>query len=204
MKRSSSRPLHILSTAIVLLILGLATLLQSGFPGKKAPSPKSISQPFTTQSPSEYSTLTATVIRVIDGDTFSCSLDNGLEERVRLLGIDTPESRRNEKVERDSLKTGASLDTLIALGKKSSNYTKSLLPKGTQIQLETDVQIRDRYGRLLAYVYLPDGQMLNALLVKEGYAQIMSIPPNVRYQDQFLSLQKEARENQRGLWKTLD
>lgn len=204
MKRSSRRPLHILSTAIVLLILGLATLLQSGFPGKKASSSKNIHQPFTTQSPSEYSTLTATVIRVIDGDTFSCSLDNGLEERVRLLGIDTPESRRNEKVERDSLKTGASLDTLIALGKKSSNYTKSLLPKGTQIQLETDVQIRDRYGRLLAYVYLPDGQMLNALLVKEGYAQLMSIPPNVRYQDQFLSLQKEARENQRGLWKTLD
>jgi micrococcal nuclease len=64
-----------------------------------------------------------------------------------------------------------------------------------------DVESRDRYGQLLAYVYLPGGAMFNALLVKEGYAQIMTVPPNVRYQELFLRLQREARENNRGLWK---
>ena len=64
-----------------------------------------------------------------------------------------------------------------------------------------DVELRDKYGRLLAYVYLSDGEMFNALLVKEGYAQIMTIPPNVKHQDLFLKLQREARENNRGFWK---
>ena len=65
---------------------------------------------------------------------------------------------------------------------------------GTTVKLELDVQPRDKYGRLLAYVYLSDGTMLNALLVQEGYAQVMTIPPNVKYQDLFLKLQREARE----------
>jgi micrococcal nuclease len=63
-----------------------------------------------------------------------------------------------------------------------------------------DVEARDKYGRFLAYVYLPDGTMFNALLVKEGYAQIMTIPPNVKYQDLFLKLQREAREQGKELW----
>jgi micrococcal nuclease len=59
----------------------------------------------------------------------------------------------------------------------------------------------DKYGRILAYAYLPDGTMINALLVQEGYAQVMTVPPNVKYQNMFLKLQREARENSRGLWK---
>ncbi len=68
----------------------------------------------------------------------------------------------------------------------------------TTVHLEFDVQQRDRYGRLLAYVYLKDGTFANAWLVEQGYAQVMTVPPNVKYQDLFLKLQREAR---RGLWR---
>lgn len=68
------------------------------------------------------------------------------------------------------------------------------------MRLELDVDQMDRYGRTLAYVYLEDGTFLNAKLVEEGYAVIMTVPPNVKYVDLFIKLQKEARENRKGLW----
>ncbi|MFQ5989748.1 MAG: thermonuclease family protein [Candidatus Methylomirabilales bacterium] len=69
------------------------------------------------------------------------------------------------------------------------------------VHLEFDVEQRDRYKRLLAYVYLDDCTFVNAWLVEHGYAQVMTVPPNVKYQDLFLKLQREAREQKRGLWK---
>ncbi|RME11542.1 MAG: thermonuclease, partial [Aquificota bacterium] len=74
------------------------------------------------------------------------------------------------------------------------------LPKGETVYLEFDVQKTDRYGRLLAYVWLSDGRMLNEVLVKEGYAMVYTIPPNVKYQERFLQAQRYARENRKGLW----
>jgi micrococcal nuclease len=71
------------------------------------------------------------------------------------------------------------------------------------VRLETDVQARDRYGRLLAYVWVGD-VMVNAELVRRGYAQVMTVPPNVRHQDLFLKLQRDAREHERGLWRGAD
>jgi len=71
---------------------------------------------------------------------------------------------------------------------------------GRRVRLELDVQPRDRYGRLLAYVWVGD-TMVNAELVRLGYAQVMTVPPNVRYQDLFLKLQREARDAGRGLWR---
>ena len=85
------------------------------------------------------------------------------------------------------------------MGNKATAFTKSLVGK-KRVRIEFDVEKRDRYGRLLAYVYLPDGRMLNAELVKEGYAQVYTFPLNVKYVDMFLKLQEEARENNRGLW----
>jgi len=117
-----------------------------------------------------------------------------------LIGIDTPETRRNDKAYRDAERSNRDIETIIKLGKQSSQYTKSLVPVGSYVKLELDVQTHDRYGRLLAYVNLPDGEMLNALLVKEGYAQAMIIPPNVKYKNLFLRLEKEARKNNKGLW----
>jgi micrococcal nuclease len=141
------------------------------------------------------------VVRVIDGDTFVCRFSDGKEEHIRLIGVDAPELRRNQKGEKDSERRGQDISTILAQGKKASNFTKSYLKPGIPVKLELDVELRDRYQRLLAYVYLPDGTFFNALLVQEGYAQIMTVPPNVRYQDLFLKLQREARENNRGLWK---
>ena len=84
------------------------------------------------------------------------------------------------------------------MGEKVEQFTKSYLKLKIIVKLELDVQPRDKDGRLLAYVYLSDGTMLNTLLVQEGYARVMMVPPNVKYQDLFLRLQREARENNRG------
>lgn len=133
-----------------------------------------------------YPTLTATVVRVIDGDTVDV-LFNGKQERVRLIGVDTPETVHPEV-------------GVEPWGPEASAFTKRHLPPGTVVRLELDVQERDRYGRLLAYLYLPDGRMLNELLLQEGLAQLLTIPPNVRYVDQFVAAQQQAREARKGVW----
>ena len=136
-----------------------------------------------------------TVARVVDGDTLA--LSNG--EKVRLIGVDTPESSSNPKLYRDSNRTGQDTKTILALGARAKAFTKTLC-EGKSVRLVTDVQPRDKYGRLLAYVYLDDKTFVNAELIKSGYARVYTIPPNVKYKDLFLDLQREARAKQRGLW----
>jgi micrococcal nuclease len=87
------------------------------------------------------------------------------------------------------------------MGKRATEYVKSLVEPGDLITIEFDAQERDRYGRLLCYVYLSNGKMLNEEIVKAGYANVMTVPPNVRYKDMFLRAYKEARESKRGLWE---
>ncbi len=140
------------------------------------------------------------VLRVYDGDTFKCRLENGEKVRVRLIGIDTPESRRNKKLMREARRMGISASEIIRMGKEASSFTKKLIPPGTVVYLETDVQVHDRYGRLLAYVYLPDGRMLNEVLLLEGYARIYTFPPNVKYVERFRAAQERARELGKGFW----
>ncbi|MCU0641912.1 MAG: thermonuclease family protein [Candidatus Margulisbacteria bacterium] len=122
------------------------------------------------------------VKRVVDGDTIK--LVNG--ETVRYIGVDTPETKHPRK-------------PVQYYGKEASAANKKLVG-GKRVRLEFDVQPRDKYGRLLAYVYVDD-IFVNAWLIENGYAQVMTIPPNVKHQDHFLKLQREARENKRGLWK---
>jgi micrococcal nuclease len=105
---------------------------------------------------------------------------------VRLIGVDTPESKHPRK-------------PVQAFGKEASAFTKQLV-EGKDVRLEFDVQRKDKYQRTLAYVYVGD-TMLNAELVRQGYAQVATFPPNVTYQELFLKLQREAREAGRGLWK---
>jgi micrococcal nuclease len=135
------------------------------------------------------------VERVVDGDTLK--LANG--ERVRLIGIDTPEVHESEKLYRDSRKSGQDIKIIQALGRRAAQFTKSLV-EGKTVRLEFDVEKRDKYKRLLAYVYLPDGTFVNAQIIKEGYASLMTYPPNVKYVETFTQLYREARENRRGLW----
>lgn len=142
-----------------------------------------------------------TVTKIADGDTIYCSNGSGKEEKIRLIGIDAPESSANPKTYKDAERTGESIETIEELGKKSKSFVKSKLPQGTTVTIELDVQEKDKYGRMLAYVYLPDGTMLNELIVSAGYAQVMTVPPNIKYQERFIEAEREARDNRRGLWE---
>lgn len=126
------------------------------------------------------------VSRVVDGDTFEI-MNKGVKEKVRLIGVDTPES----------VKPGSPVEPF---GIEASNFTKKLI-EGKMVRLEFDVQERDKYGRLLAYVYLEDGTLLNAKLLEEGLATVMTVPPNVRMADNFIKIQRKAREEKKGIWK---
>ena len=122
------------------------------------------------------------VNRVIDGDTLLLTND----ERVRLIGVDTPETKHPQKpVER--------------FGQEAYLFTKRMV-EGKEIRLEYDWQRKDRFGRLLAYVYLMDGTFLNAEIIKQGYGFAYTKYP-FKYLDEFRRYEKEARENKKGLWK---
>jgi len=152
---------------------------------------------FTIPFGKSYNYADILVQRAVDGDTLK--LENG--ERVRLIGIDTPEMHESEKLYRDSQRTGQDTTTIQKLGRRAYEFTKKLV-EGKRVSLEFDVEKYDKYNRLLAYVYLKDGGIfVNAEIVKQGYASLMTIPPNVKYADLFSKLYREARENRRGLWK---
>jgi micrococcal nuclease len=136
------------------------------------------------------------VQRVVDGDTLV--LENG--ERVRLIGIDTPEMHESNKLSRDAQRSDQDKATIQKLGRKAYEFTRGLV-EGKRVSLEFDAERYDKYGRLLAYAYLKDGTFVNAEIVKQGYASLMTIPPNVKYADLFRDLYREAREARRGLWK---
>ncbi len=140
------------------------------------------------------------VLSIVDGDTVKV-IYHQKRESIRLIGIDTPESKPNKKAMKDARRTRSDLDAMIAQGKKAKSFVKGLVKPGDYLSIEFDVRTRDKYGRLLAYLYLPDGKMLNEEIVKAGYAQLMTIPPNVKYQGRFSRAYREARENRRGLWK---
>jgi micrococcal nuclease len=137
------------------------------------------------------------VKRVIDGDTLL--LNNG--EKVRLIGIDAPESRVNPRVEKQVELEGKDLKTIISMGEKATKFVRSLVKPGDKVKIEFDVERRDQYGRLLGYVYLADGRMLNEEIVKAGYGNPLTHPPNVKYQETFLKAYREARKDGRGLWR---
>lgn len=128
-----------------------------------------------------------TVIRVIDGDTVDIALD-GTDERVRLIGVDTPES-----VARDR--------PIQCYGVEASDRTKALLPAGTAVRLERDEVSRDRYGRLLAYVFRADDDLLvNLDLIEGGYADAVTFGDNEALYDTFAAAEATARTGGLGLW----
>ncbi len=147
-----------------------------------------------------YAEESITVTRIVDGDTLKVFY-LGREESIRLIGIDTPESRVNKKTKKDAERNNQDIKIIIEMGKKATRYVKGLAKPGDLITIELDVQERDRYGRILGYVYLSNCKMLNEEVVKAGYAMIMTIPPNVKYKDRFLKAYQEARESKRGLWE---
>ncbi len=117
-------------------------------------------------------TGSAKVIRVVDGDTLRVNY-KGNEERIRLIGIDAPESKPNKKAKNDAQRSGEDVEAITAMGKELTNFVKTLVKPGDTVKIEFDVEKRDRYRRLLAYVYFSDGKMLNEEVVKAGYAVIL-------------------------------
>src|SRR5688500_18116756 len=129
----------------------------------------------------------ARVVRVVDGDTVRVRVE-GREETVRLIGIDTPETVHPSKL-------------VECFGKEASNHAAKLLPDGTRVRLERDVELRDRFDRLLAYVYrVEDDLFVNLALVRDGYAAAATYPPNVAHTDELVAAAAEARREGRGLW----
>lgn len=118
------------------------------------------------------------VERVVDGDTIVC--EGG--ERVRLLLIDAPETGQGP------------------FGPAAAAFLRAILPRGARVELETDVDPRDRYDRRLAYVYLADGRMVNRIMVRQGFAVPTVVPPNVRYVEAIRAAADSAQAHGIGLW----
>jgi micrococcal nuclease len=131
-------------------------------------------------------TLSGRVVRVVDGDTIRVAL-GGRVERVRYIGIDTPESVKP--------------DTPVQCYAHRAAAENARLVGGRRVRLVLDVEPRDRFGRLLAYVYrTADGLNVGAALVRGGFARTLTIPPNVRFAARFRALAAQARRAHRGLW----
>jgi micrococcal nuclease len=120
------------------------------------------------------------VQRIVDGDTLVCEGD----QRVRLLLIDTPELSQ------------------APYGRQASRALQRLAPVGTRLRVETDVQFRDRYGRILGYLWTTDGRFINEEMVAAGMAMVLVYPPNVKYVDRLRAASAEARRKKVGLWAT--
>lgn len=145
------------------------------------------------------SAKTPVLTYVVDGDTIAVQIERTIE-KVRLIGIDTPESRRNDRANLQAERSKRDVKTIIQMGKQAKEVMKGLLPKGTELRIEYDVQKRDKYGRLLAYVYTKDNTMINEEMLRQGYAQLLTIPPNVRYVERFRKALTKSQNEKRGLW----
>jgi len=163
---------------LVRLIIGLIVLAAGYFANTYIEPPPQVAG---TVSPGYYR-----VEKVEDGDTITVDMD-GTPERIRLIGVDTPETQDPRK-------------PVQCFGHAASNFTKELI--GYQnVRLESDPlsNNRDRYSRLLRYVYLPDGRLVQAEIIKQGYGFAYTSFPFTK-SDEFRANQKEAREQNRGLW----
>jgi micrococcal nuclease len=142
--------------------------------------------PFT--SPSSHGpgvpdgSIVTEVTRIVDGDTLYLAVYG---ERVRLIGIDTPEISGNEE----------------CYGSEATDFLDSLVPPGTEVEVVFDVEQFDQYGRYLAYLYRSvDGLFVNEKMIADGYARRVTFPPNVAHVDEFRDAEADARADNLGLW----
>lgn len=169
-----------ISLAIILIVASGALAIRLA---DQVPDINSLLKPQFVNNPSLMRDVPATVKRVIDGDTIE--LASG--EKVRYIGVDTPE------------KVSPTVSTQC-FADEASRYNQSLV-EGKNVTLSQDTSARDRYGRLLAYVYLEDGRFLNEELVKNGYAFSSAYPPDIANQRVLEQAQESARSQSLGLWK---
>lgn len=152
--------------------------------------PEEAAQPVATQEVQQKTDqatnrVQAQVTEVVDGDTFKAKIGDK-EETIRLILVDTPETKHPNKPKQP-------------FGEEASNFTGKLLTYGTTVELEYDVEQRDKYNRVLAYVYV-NGESLQEKLLSEGLARVAVYPPNTKYQEKFESIQEEAKNKKMGIW----
>ena len=170
----------LLARALLLLLL---LLLLSGAACTDPVSPEVVSVPG-----GQGTGMVATVDHVVDGDTVDLSFRGRPNERARLLGIDTPET-----VKPDS--------PVECFGPEASARAHELLTAGTEVVVQRDEEPRDRYGRLLVYLWRrSDGLFVNEALLADGYATVLSIEPNSTRRAQLAAAERAARSNRDGLW----
>ncbi|HMT10156.1 MAG TPA: thermonuclease family protein [Ignavibacteria bacterium] len=143
------------------------------------------------------------ITKVFDGDTFEAEI-NGKKEKVRMLGIDTPEKFDSDKLTRDMERTKKDSETIKKLGELSSQFTRKLL-EGKKVLLEPDKSQddKDKYGRLLRYVYLEDGTFVNEKIVAEGYAVVFR-KFKVSKEKELIDAETDARKGKKGLWGDIE
>ena len=174
----SRRQAWVFGVGVVLLLMGGVYLIASFWPQAIFSFRWKQSSQEVVSSGEEW----AMVARVIDGDTIE--LENG--EKLRYIGINTPESvDPRRKVE--------------CFGKESAAFNKNLV-EGKRVRLEKDISERDKYGRLLRFVFLEDGTLVNEVLVREGYAHASPYTPDISRKDFFREAESDAKSNHRGLW----
>lgn len=140
-------------------------------------------QPVATNS-ADYFPIT----RVVDGDTFWVDDGSPKGKKIRLIGVDAPETRKSSRKD------------VGYYGEEAKHFLLEML-SGESVRLEYDADRTDRYGRVLAYAYLQDGTFINAELLRNGFAMVLTVPPNIRYAEKFVDLQRQARAKRKGMWK---
>lgn len=175
--------LNLLVGAIFILISIFFNPSQNPQPPQISPIPPISPRPVVLSASASASATLVKVTRVVDGDTIE--IEGGI--KIRYIGINTPETVAPNK-------------PVACFGHEASDKNKELV-LGKGVRLEKDVSETDKYGRLLRYVYL-DNVMINNELVKQGFAQVSTYPPDVKYQNMFRQSQKYAKENNLGLWSS--
>ncbi|MPY93090.1 MAG: thermonuclease [Acidimicrobiia bacterium] len=187
--RSRSRPGALVTMGAMLFVLG----------GCRAPGPPATVGPPSAEAAAEVGTggapaalapevagAPATVQRIVDGDTLVLRLGDR-DDRVRLIGIDTPETKKPDS-------------PVECFGPEAADRLASLAPPGAEVRLLRDVEERDDYDRLLAYLFLPDGDFVNLRMVAEGYATTLRIEPNVTFAPELGTAESAASRAGLGLW----
>lgn len=144
-----------------------------------------------------------TLLSITDGDTLLARCQTSTE-RIRLIGIDAPELSQGEHSAWQAKQYGVRETEIRQMGKSAKKHLSELLSIGETIELRQDQESRDRFGRLLAYVYKADGDFINSKMIYDGYASTMSIKPNTTFADKFSQLYRDAQLNKRGLWGDRD
>ena len=138
---------------------------------------------------------------IVDGDTIKLEFDGKLTT-IRLIGIDSFETKKNDKAYRQAYQNGhISIEEVLERGERAKAYIKALLSKRIENYLAYDEDFLDRYGRTLAYVWFDDHTMLNMKLICDGYAFPLTIQPNDKYAKQFQNCYEEAKAAHRGIWR---